>query len=1059
MRKPRPRLAVLALPALLGLGASALPLPAAAPPPVRLLRMQQVGDVTYFHVRFDPPAGLQTAADGGEPRLVPQDDRTRNVYLRAGSRQAVPGGSRPAFEERPPREDQPRGPAPVVGLEFIGTLHGEGEAAFVLLYPTEGRPSPLDRLRPRMRPPTPRVSWAEANVTLDFAKAEKVKVPAEADQRKARRGKRPADPGPKHIKTRPADEPPQPPVFDDLEGLWATAQADDFAALATATPDFAFYGFAAQATTRKYGIPMPATRWRGFVNPGVRAPQVLDRQLFETTTGAAAITESLQMERMLSANFRDDSKRTVAIDSIQGIDIAEHPWEKMMAGKKPVPEPLAKLVPADNYYVAFNNVRKLLEFNELLEQWGTSLARAYELHSRDYGLKHRYQEQLCLESTPLAKTLGPLVLRGVALTGHDAYLREGSDVAILFHVNNQQVFLSAVNRFIEQARKKHGDRLKEGKDNYEGVEIESYVTPLREVSLHRASFDDFVVYANSPVGLRRILDARRGKIKPLADSLDFQYMRTIFRADDKAEDGFVFLSDPFIRQLVGPAGKIKEKRRLEALTSLNMLSEGALYTAWTTGKPPADREAILAATGLKPEEVPQPEGKTLAWDGARQTAVSDAYNTIGFATPLVETAIEKVTEREAEAYRQFRLQYLGLWRQYFDPIGMRISVTDERVKLDTYILPLIENSSYNELRRVTGNGTITLEPGKISPKTLIQFVMHLSPAVGDRGELIGLFNQQWGVARDSDLMSLIGWALDPVGKWFIVRLDDSPVYSKLAAMLESGDALNEANGEEIARLVFQIPVVVGMDVKNPLSFGAALTAARLSVMKALPGGLTWEPLEEPYKGVKIVRIQATPAGVRELPFGPRRPGRDPFLPAVYYAMIEGGFFLTPNEALLHDLIDRSQGKEDDKVKTVEVNSSLYLSPAAAEKSKGLIEKYLEAQVHQQALSNEPIWYALYRAGLVPADADARQARAIAERYLGFVPVSPDGTAYSYDRKTDEVVNARHGSQRRPKTPKALAEDAPLQQLLDQLRSIRADLRFREDGIHTVLTVDRQQKKD
>src|SRR5579871_1007760 len=102
-------------------------------------------------------------------------------------------------------------------------------------------------------------------------------------------------------------------------------------------------------------------------------------------------------------------------------------------------------------------------------------------------------------------------------------------------------------------------------------------------------------------------------------------MRTIFRADDKEEDGFVFLSDPFIRQLVGPASKIKEKRRLEALTSLNMVSEGALYTAWTTGRPPADQEAILAATGLKAEEIPQPEGKSLAWDGARQVAVSDAY--------------------------------------------------------------------------------------------------------------------------------------------------------------------------------------------------------------------------------------------------------------------------------------------------------------------------------------------------------------------------------------------------------------------------------------------------
>jgi hypothetical protein len=192
------------------------------------------------------------------------------------------------------------------------------------------------------------------------------------------------------------------------------------------------------------------------------------------------------------------------------------------------------------------------------------------------------------------------------------------------------------------------------------------------VSLHRAVFDDFVVYANSPAGLRRILDARKGKVKALADAPDFQYMRTVFRHDDTGEDGFVFLSDPFIRQLVGPASKIKEKRRLEALTSLTMLTEGAVYTAWMTGKPPADQAALLAGAGLKPAEVPPPEGKTLSWEGAGQVAVSDAYNTLRFATPLVELTIDKATPREAEAYRQFRLQYLGLWRQYFDPIGMRI---------------------------------------------------------------------------------------------------------------------------------------------------------------------------------------------------------------------------------------------------------------------------------------------------------------------------------------------------------------------------------------------------
>src|SRR5262249_1250655 len=155
-----------------------------------------------------------------------------------------------------------------------------------------------------------------------------------------------------------------------------------------------------------------------------------------------------------------------------------------------------------------------------------------------------------------------------------------------------------------------------------------------------------------------------GRLKALADALDFRYMRTVFRLEDDLEDGFAFLSDAFIRQLVGPASKIKEKRRLEALTSLSMVTHAALFAAWETGKLPADHEALLAASALKPEEVYTPEGQPVTWDATRQTAVSEVYNTMHFPTPLVELPIDKVTPQENQEYLQFRSEYLNLWRQF-----------------------------------------------------------------------------------------------------------------------------------------------------------------------------------------------------------------------------------------------------------------------------------------------------------------------------------------------------------------------------------------------------------
>src|SRR5262249_8773521 len=239
------------------------------------------------------------------------------------------------------------------------------------------------------------------------------------------------------------------------------------------------------------------------------------------------------------------------------------------------------------------------------------------------------------------------------------------------------------------------------------------------------------------------------------------------RLEDEDEDGFAFLSDPFIRRQVGPALKIKEKRRLEALTSLYMLSHGALFTAWETGKLPTEQKNLLAASTLKLEEIYAPEGKGVTWDCELQVAVSEAYNTLDFATPLIELPIDKVTQQEEEGYNQFRSGYLGLWRKYFDPVGMRLSLADRQVKLETYILPLVESSVYQELRHWTGGGTVKLDPSRISRKTLIQFQTHIAAdLVAEGADLLGFLG-------DTGLLGGKVRPLNFLGDWFLLRLDSN----------------------------------------------------------------------------------------------------------------------------------------------------------------------------------------------------------------------------------------------------------------------------------------------
>src|SRR5215469_4777783 len=134
MSQPRSPLLVLALPAFLVLGSSAAPLRAADAPAVRALRMQQVGDITYFHVQFAMPKQM-TPMPGQAARLVPQDGQASHVCQRIADErgQVVPPGGMPGeILER--KSDAPpsgrpapttRRPAPVDGLEFTGRLRGK----------------------------------------------------------------------------------------------------------------------------------------------------------------------------------------------------------------------------------------------------------------------------------------------------------------------------------------------------------------------------------------------------------------------------------------------------------------------------------------------------------------------------------------------------------------------------------------------------------------------------------------------------------------------------------------------------------------------------------------------------------------------------------------------------------------------------------------------------------------------------------------------------------------------------------------------------------------------
>src|SRR5205823_3453352 len=149
-----------------------------------------------------------------------------------------------------------------------------------------------------------------------------------------------------------------------------------------------------------------------------------------------------------------------------------------------------------------------------------------------------------------------------------------------------------------------------------------------------------------------------------------------------------------------------QTRRQQARASLSLLSQAALFVGWEERWMYRERDEIVWRARLDDDMLAVPGGEPVAWDGGRLQATSKEYGTLEFGTPLVELPIGRVTDRERDGYQQFREGYLNLWRRFFDPVGIRFRLGTHGARVEVYLLPLVNNSEYNQLRAWAGDGTV-----------------------------------------------------------------------------------------------------------------------------------------------------------------------------------------------------------------------------------------------------------------------------------------------------------------------------------------------------------------
>lgn len=492
--------------------------------------------------------------------------------------------------------------------------------------------------------------------------------------------------------------------------------------------------------------------------------------LFSIFTGALAVQESLQLDTMRGEAARRPPRipfpspdvkgrpatpeeaqriaqaqreaeerqrnRQVEVASLTGPTIKSHPWKQMLAGKQPKISPLAKCVPGDFYFVEFRSVSKMLDVLDANDLWGMHLFNQATQEARTQQVGERLKTQLAVETNKLLRPFYDLVVEEAAVTGSDLFVAEGSDVTILFRFKQPAVFKARMDGFLRNAGRDN-PTARQTPGEYRGVKFIHLGTPDRRIQVYSAYPQaDLHVRSNSLVGLKRVLDAIQGKtadgekVSRLGDTDEFAFIRTLMPEGATEEDGFVYLSDPFIRHLVGPELKLTERRRMLCYNHLRMIGHAALLFRTEYGRAPTSL-AELSEKGCAPGvfgtgELVCPNGGLYGLSTDGMTGQCSHHGQAHCLTPCCEIPVKQVRGEEADEYKAFLEEYNRYWRTFFDPIALRIQVTPQRYRMETIVLPLIDNSVYSGLAMVLGGKTEPLDALPVPKRNIFSVAVRVN---------------------------------------------------------------------------------------------------------------------------------------------------------------------------------------------------------------------------------------------------------------------------------------------------------------------------------------------
>jgi hypothetical protein len=378
---------------------------------------------------------------------------------------------------------------------------------------------------------------------------------------------------------------------------------------------------------------------------------------FFTDTEVTAFTLTLKQE---------PKNDMIDLSEVKPIETKSHNYAELIQAEKitvDVPE-IAHIIPADSFVVHFDSAEKYTEFSKALKNlFFDEFSEILPIHTPEK------MEQMIATRLGIPNAIEFLSLvEEIAFVGEDIRLFPSSDYAVIV-------------RWKQEGNSLIASLLQNGKNAF-------------------GEIGEYFVFATSQSLLNDISDLseQKGDRKPLSTEDDYRYTLGI---TEQNREGFVFFSDAFLRKITSPEYRIALRRQKSVRDAMNALQ----YAVWAykelEGSFPKTWEEMEKAGYIIENSISQAEKYTIGENGIIQ---HELWGTPFSLTPLTRVEITSVSEQEKTWYETGRDIYQSQYQQFFDPIGISITLAD-KILFHTVILPVSENEEYKRLEAIGGRKT------------------------------------------------------------------------------------------------------------------------------------------------------------------------------------------------------------------------------------------------------------------------------------------------------------------------------------------------------------------